>query len=99
MTRRIISLNRSLLYSPTLSPGCTAQEFDDSTFAQVTIPHANRRLPWHSFDDADYQFVSVYRRHMRLPEAFRGQRLFVDFGGVMTAAKVSFNGHLLGEYL
>src|SRR3954451_12653116 len=99
MTRRIISLNRRWRYSPTLSPGCTAPGFDDSAFEQVTIPHANRRLPWHSFDDADYQFVSVYRRHLRLPDELRGQRVFVDFGGVMTAATVTLNGHLLGEYL
>ena len=43
-------------------------------------------------------FVSVYRRHFKLPKELKGQRIFIDFGGVMTAAKVFINGKSLGEY-
>jgi beta-galactosidase len=42
--------------------------------------------------------VSVYRRHFKLPIDQQGQRVFVDFGGVMTAATVTINGRRLGEY-
>ena len=45
-----------------------------------------------------YQFVSLYRRHFRMPAGLSGRRVFVDFGGVMTAATVTFNGQKLGEY-
>ncbi len=55
-------------------------------------------LPWHSFDDKAYEFVSIYRRHFRAPAAWRGKRVFVDFGGAMTAAKVTINGHAFDEY-
>ena len=58
----------------------------------MTIPHTNRRLPWNGFDDKAFQFVSIYRRHFSLPSQLRPQRVFVDFGGVMTAATVSING-------
>src|SRR5208282_5963595 len=61
-------------------------------------PHSNTRLPWHSFDDKSYQFVSIYRRHLRLPGEARGRHVFVDFEGVMTAAVVWINGQRLGEY-
>ena len=64
----------------------------------MTIPHTNKMLPWHGFDDKDYQFVSLYRRHFQLPPGANGKRVFVDFGGVMTAATVHINGHRLGEY-
>jgi len=55
-------------------------------------------LPWHSFDDKDYQFVSIYRRHFRLPRELEGRRVFVDFAGAMTAATVTINAKRLGEY-
>jgi len=58
----------------------------------------NLREPWHSFDEKSYEFVSVYRRRFRLPAETRGQRVFVDFEGVMTASKVWLNGEYLGEY-
>src|SRR6185369_2179997 len=41
---------------------------------------------------------SLYRRHFQLPPGANGKRVFVDFGGVMTAATVHINGHRLGEY-
>jgi Beta-galactosidase/beta-glucuronidase len=53
---------------------------------------------WHGFDDKDYEFVSLYRRHFSVPPGLNDHRVFIDFGGVMTAAKVSINGHNLGEY-
>jgi beta-galactosidase len=96
--RRIIPLNHRWLYHDKVAAGATRPEYDDRAFAQVTIPHTNRYLPWHGFDDKEFQFVSIYRRHFRLPIALRGQRVFVDFAGVMTAATVTINGQRLGQY-
>jgi beta-galactosidase len=95
--RRILPMNRNWLYGGRASAGCAAPDFDDSKFQRVTIPHANRTFPWHSFDEKDFQFVSIYRRHFKLPPP-PGGRVFVDFAGVMTAATVTINGHKLGEY-
>src|SRR5689334_22460699 len=67
-------------------------------FQRVTLPHTNVDLPWHSFDDKSYEFVSHYRRPFRAPAAWAGHRVFADFDGVMTAAKVSINGHQFPEY-
>lgn len=55
-------------------------------------------LPWHGFDDKDYEFVSLYRRHFTMPPGLQGQRVFIDFGAVMTASKVWLNDQLLGDY-
>ena len=81
-----------------MTPGAEAAGFDDSGFERVTLPHTNVELPWHSFDDKSYEFVSIYRRHFRVPQAWSGKRVFADFAGVMTAAKVAINGHTLEEY-
>ena len=96
--RRVYSLNRNWLFFPKAAPGAEAAAFNDSTFQRVTLPHTNIELPWHSFDDAAYEFVSTYRRHLRVPESWRSKRVFVDFAGAMTASKVFINGHSFEEY-
>ncbi len=96
--RMVLPINRNWRYSPATSPGAHEREFDDSNFVRVTVPHTNIRLPWHSFDEKSYEFISIYRRRIRMPESARGRRLFVDFEGVMTASAVWINGVRLGEY-
>ena len=96
--RHVFPLNHKWLYSEKNVAGGTSPRFNDAGVTRVTIPPTNKLLPWHGFDDKDYQFVSLYRRHFRMPPGLSGRRVFVDFGGVMTAATVTFNGQKLGEY-
>src|SRR5437763_9650328 len=96
--RLVLPINRNWRYNPQLADGFQAREFDDSGFERVVVPHTNKRLPWHSFDEKSYEFVSAYRRHFKLPAEARGKHVFVDFEGVMTASTVWVNGHKLGEY-
>ena len=95
--RMVLPINRNWLYSPKATPAAHARDFDDSSFARVTVPHTNIREPWRSFDESSYEFISIYRRRFRLPAAARGRRVFVDFEGVMTASTVWLNGVRLGE--
>ena len=96
--RIILPINRNWRYSPTNTEAAHGKDFDDSGFDQVVIPHTNIKLPWHSFDDKSYEFISIYRRRFKLPQEARGKRVFVDFEGVMTASTVWINGTRLGEY-
>src|SRR5919204_6163503 len=96
--RLVLPINRSWRYSPSVPAGFEAPAFDDSAFERVVVPHTNKRLPWHSFDDKSYEFISAYRRHFKLPREARGKHVFLDFEGVMTASTVWINGQLLGEY-
>jgi len=96
--RRVLPLNRNWLFGGKAVAGGASPTFDDSRFQRVTLPHTNVVLPWHSFDDKAYEFVSLYRRHFKLPAELKGQRIFIDFEGVMTAATVTINGHRLLEY-
>src|SRR5260370_30661643 len=83
---RIVPLNRGWRFSPSAVESDYKRDFDDSQFARVVIPHTNKVLPWHSFDEASYQLVSVYRRRFKLPKAARGQRIFVYLAGVIKAS-------------
>jgi beta-galactosidase len=96
--RVVLPFNRRWRYSAAATPAAHEREFDDSSFARITLPHANVRLPWHSFDDKSYEFVSIYRRRFRMPGGARSRRIFVDFEGAMTAATVWLNGVRLGEH-
>jgi beta-galactosidase len=96
--RMILPINRNWRYSRSFVEGAHDPKFDDSSFDRVVIPHTNVKLPWHSFDDKSYEFVSIYRRSFKLPSDARGRRVFVDFEGVMTASTVWINGVKLGEY-
>ena len=96
--RLVLPMNRDWRYSRSAVPEARMKDFDDSGFERVVIPHSNTHLPWHSFDDKEYEFVSVYRRHFKVPPQARGRHVFVDFEGVMTASTVWLNGTRLGEY-
>jgi beta-galactosidase len=91
-------MNRDWLFGGKKTAEATAVDFNDSGFVKVTLPHTNVVLPWHSFDETAYEFVSVYRRHFRVPAAAKGQRVFVDFEGAMTATTVAINGHKFPEF-
>jgi beta-galactosidase len=97
-TRTVLPINRKWRYHPSRVEGAHLVVFNDSAFESVTIPHTNVSLPWHSFDDKNYEFISTYRRRFRYPAAAKGKRVFVDFEGVMTASTVWINGVPLGEY-
>src|ERR1700744_5866096 len=96
--RIVLAINRGWRYSPKVVDGGHEPGFDDSSFDLVVVPHTNITMPWHSFDEKSYEFISLYRRKFRLPAEARGKRVFVDFEGVMTASTVWINGKRLGEY-
>jgi beta-galactosidase len=91
-------MNRNWRFAPEKIEGAHAPGFDDSKFERIVIPHTNFSLPWHGFDDKDYEFISTYRRRFKVPRDAAGKRVFVDFEGAMTVSTVWINGVLLGEY-
>lgn len=86
--------NQNWLYYPSQ----VGLDVPNSEFTPVTLPHTNVVLPYHNFDDTEYQFISTYRRVFRLPEALQGRRLFIQFDGALTATTFSLNGHLFREF-
>jgi len=96
--RTILPINRGWRFSPKQVDGGHEMNFDDSAFNRVVVPHTNKRLPWHGFDEKEYEFVSLYRRRFKVPKQAKGKRVFVDFEGAMTASTVWINGTKLGEY-
>ena len=70
--RLILSMNRNWRFSRSVAEGSHTRDFDDSGYERVVIPHTNVRLPWHSFDEKTYEFISSYRRRFKLPAEAKG---------------------------
>ncbi|GIL12349.1 MAG: beta-galactosidase [Chloroflexota bacterium] len=92
--RTIVPFNDDWLFFP----GDVDARTPDSSFQVVTLPHTNIVLPHHNFDNAEYQFISTYRKRFRLPEARDGRRVYVDFDGAMIACEVFLNGQKIGDH-
>ena len=87
-------LNQDWWFAPVALP----LDASDDDFTPVTLPHSNKLFTRLSVDNADYQFVSTYRRCFMLPEATAGQQVFVDFDGALLVSTVYVNGVLVGEH-
>ncbi|MCH4885966.1 glycoside hydrolase family 2 protein [Acidaminobacter sp. JC074] len=93
--RRIIPLNRDWGYKESFDENDILG--NDKEFSKVQLPHANKTTPYNCFDEKMYQFVSAYRKNFKVDHK-AGERVFIDFEGVMTYAKVYINGHYLGDH-
>ena len=98
MMRFTQPLNDNWLYLPAYQDGCENAAFRETELKPVRLPHTNKELPYNNFDERESQFVSCYRRRIQhAPQP--NKRVFLHFEGVMTAAKVYFNGEFLAEHL
>jgi beta-galactosidase len=98
MSRKILPLNRDWKFAEDYSKEYTDTGFDDSGFENICIPHMCKETPYNYFDEKMYQFVSCYRKHFAADKDWQGKKVYIDFEGVMTYAKVYINGTYLGEH-
>ncbi len=64
----------------------------------VRLPHTGTLLPFNYSEELDYQYVSGYRKLLRLPPLAGGRRLFVRFDGAAQRSRLYFNGTPLLEH-
>jgi len=69
-----------------------------SSFEQIVVPHTNISLPWHSFDDKAYEFVSTYRRRFKTPPNAKGKRVFRRLRGRDNGLDSVDQWGFVGEY-
>ena len=91
-TNLIYSLNTKWLFGGEYSVGSETTLYDDSGFARVTLPHTVTRLSWRHWNVNAWQQVWIYRRHFDGgPLLGPGNRILLDFEGVMVNATVVIN--------
>lgn len=92
-----------------VSTGPARQEFDDSSWATINLPHDWAvALPFDSTAPADHGYKPIgprfpgnsigwYRRTFTIPAADTGKRIWIEFGGVFRNSLVYVNGILVGR--
>jgi beta-galactosidase len=86
-------------------PGAEAPAFDDSAWTTVSTPHtfndvdSFRQIISHSGGDrGTYKGLAWYRKHFKLPPAFAGHQIFLEFEGMRQAGDIFLNGKEVGLY-
>ncbi len=72
-------------------------EFDDASWRNVSLPFAWNEDEAFKKDIKDLSTGIVwYRKHFKIPEHFKGKKVFIEFEGVRQAAEVYINGIFIG---
>jgi beta-galactosidase len=96
------SMNTNWLFGGQYMAGSESSFYDDSNFAPVTLPHTVTGLSWQNWDVSSWQQVWIYRRHFSgdnlLGAHSPGNRIFIDFDGVMVNASVVVNNQVVSNH-
>ena len=98
MARTLIPLWQNWQFAENCEEQYVQPDCDETHFTEVQLPHTVKELPYHYFDEKTYQFQSCYRKKFAVSHQLQGMRLFIDFDGVMSYAKVFVNGQFVGEH-
>ena len=71
-----------------------ATDFDDSTWASVSVPHTWNVMPDYSL----FNGLGWYRYHLAVPETLQDMHLRLRFQAVFYLAKIWVNGVFIGEH-
>ncbi len=97
----VYPLNTGWLFGSYLL-GAESTAFDDTSFSSVTLPHSAAELSWRNWDPAAWQRVWIYRRHFDgaplISHTKPGNRVFIDFDGVMVNATVVCNDQVVATH-
>ncbi len=93
-----IHLNDGWKFCETFEAGMEAYGYDDQEFAEVRLPHTVKELPFHYFDEQEYQMVSCYRKHFFVPQGWKGKRLLLTVDGAAHDACLYINGELVARH-
>lgn len=93
--RSVYSMNPDWRFYKGSFAGAEQPDLDDSGWSLVSLPDGLELLPVEASGCINYQGEAWYRKHFTPDEAWRGQRLFLHFEGIMGKSKVWVNGHLV----
>jgi beta-galactosidase len=96
------SMNTNWLFGGQYMAGSESRLYDDSGFASIALPHTVTSLSWQNWDFDAWQQVWIYRRHFRgtglVSQDRPGNRIFLDFDGVMVNASVVVNDKVVSTH-
>jgi beta-galactosidase len=96
------SMNTDWLFGGQYMAGSESSLYDDGGFALISLPHTVTSLSWQNWDFDAWQQVWIYRRHFSgaglVSQDRPGNRIFIDFDGVMVNASVVVNDQAVSTH-
>ena len=93
-----IYLNNDWKFAETFSDSMLKEGYNDAAMTDVRIPHTVKELPYHYFDESEYQLLSGYRRWLDINKEWQGKRLLLTFDAVAHDATVYINGASVAQH-
>lgn len=95
--REVYAFNPAWRYHKGSAESAWEQNYDDSLWEVVSLPHSAEYLPKEASGSINYQGESWYRKHFHLPKELKEKVIFLYFEAIMGKSKVYLNGELLKE--
>ncbi|HEY4788845.1 MAG TPA: DUF4982 domain-containing protein [Bacteroidales bacterium] len=84
--------------------GAENADFDDSKWETVSTPHTYNDID--TYDEiisrggekSEYMGIAWYRKHFKIPAAYAGRKVFIEFEGMKQAGRFFVNGKPAGKY-
>jgi beta-galactosidase len=92
----VYDFNRGWLFGE-YAAKAEAPGFDDSHLVEVTLPHTVTALSWADWNPSTWQKKWIYRKRFDSSKLAPG-RVFVDFDGVLTSARLFLDGRQVGLF-
>ena len=92
-----LNFNQNWAYQLGDVPHGERADLDDSAWVPVTIPHS-LAMEKKYFGSSNYKGIGWYRRYFVVDPKFQGQRINLDFEGVMIDCDVYINGEKLATH-
>lgn len=90
---QVYAFNDGWLFGGKYTLGSANQDFDDSRFEHVTLPHTVVPLSWHAWNPVAWEGTWIYRRHFAAAGFPERTRVIAEFDGVMVNATAVLNDH------
>jgi len=93
------SINDSWQFKKENIPYAKYADFDDSKWETVYLPHT-----WNTEDVLDddkgyYRGIGWYRKFLKLPESYKGKKIFIYFEGANQETELFVNGESAGKHI
>jgi hypothetical protein len=89
----VVSLNGTWLFKPDPEPAFYRTDYSDHDWKSIRVPS---HWMMEGFDSSNG--IGGYRRHVEIPQSFRGRRIKLLFDGVYSGAEVWLNGKRVGSH-
>ena len=91
-------INDNWLFTETFTEELITAAGSDEQMEHIRLPHTCKEVPFHYFDEQEYQMVCAYQRTLFAPEVWEGKCIFLTFDGVGHDATVYLNGEELASH-